>query len=161
MRGTSFSLFYLLLLKLKYIYYFLVFLSVSLKGNFIKKNLFTASQVPTTTMLIPTLEPGPCKYGWTDWFNTRIPDARGDYETIQSSRIFHSFCSNDMINAIECRQVGKKTGLLQNGVICDLDIGLKCNSEYMFNNEVCSDYEVRFFCDCPTIAPPIGKLILT
>lgn len=118
-----------------------------------------ATQMPTTTTPIPTLEPGPCIYGYTEWFNSHFPDIRGEYETIQSARVFNTFCSNDMISAIECKQVGKPTSLLQSGVICDLDVGLKCNNELLIEGEECADYEVRFFCDCPTMAPITGKLI--
>uniref|UniRef100_A0A061QFX2 Putative hemolectin n=1 Tax=Cupiennius salei TaxID=6928 RepID=A0A061QFX2_CUPSA len=112
----------------------------------------------TTTPVPPTLPPGPCLFGWTEWYNSHVPGVQGDYETIQSSRISNSFCSSDMVSAIQCRQVGKNVGELQSGVICDLDIGLKCNPEYLFGDEQCGDYEVRFFCDCPTMAPTIEPL---
>ncbi|XP_055937840.1 hemocytin-like [Argiope bruennichi] len=111
---------------------------------------------PTTTIPPPTLEPGECLYGWTEWFNNHYPDGRGDYESIQSSRVNHIFCANDMISAIECRKAGSlETGLLQRGVECDLQVGVICRQESLGEQEYCWDYEVRFFCDCPisTVVP--------
>lgn len=99
------------------------------------------------------MEPGPCIYGWTEWFNSHVPDDRGDYESAQSSRISNVFCSNDMVSAVECKQVGMPIGQLQRGVICDLEMGLVCNPEFLSGEEQCGDYEIRFFCDCPTPTP--------
>lgn len=59
---------------------------------------------------------------------------------------------------MQCRQVGKSEGDLQAGVTCDLDFGLMCNSELLYGSEQCEDYEIRFFCDCPTMAPATSKL---
>ncbi|GBM40031.1 hypothetical protein AVEN_3213-1, partial [Araneus ventricosus] len=109
---------------------------------------------PTTTLPPPTLEPGLCVYGWTEWYNNHYPDGRGDYESIQSSRVNHIFCASDMITAVECRKAGSlETGLLQRGVECDLQAGLICRQESLGEQEFCWDYEVRFFCECPTPAP--------
>ncbi|XP_054708363.1 hemocytin-like [Uloborus diversus] len=113
-----------------------------------------STQVPEITTPAPTLPPGPCIFGWSDWFNSHTPNNRGDFETIQSSRTNHLFCSNDMISAIECRRVGHTVQEhLQQGVLCDLQVGLICSQESLNGDETCWDYEIRFFCDCPTIAP--------
>ncbi|GIY74808.1 EGF-like repeat and discoidin I-like domain-containing protein 3 [Caerostris extrusa] len=111
--------------------------------------------LPTTTVTTPpTLQPGICVFGWTEWFNSHHPDNRGDYESIQSSRFNHIFCSSDMITSIECRRAGTDgIGLLQRGVYCDLQAGLICSQDYLGEQESCWDYEVRFFCDCPTTEP--------
>ncbi|GFQ92410.1 SCO-spondin, partial [Trichonephila clavata] len=109
---------------------------------------------PTTPPPPPTLEPGLCVYGWTEWFNNHQPDNRGDYESIQSSRVNHIFCANDMNICHRVRQIGTTaTSLLQHGVHCDLQYGLICSQGLSREYEACWDYEVRFFCDCPTPAP--------
>ncbi|KAG8199486.1 hypothetical protein JTE90_009334 [Oedothorax gibbosus] len=109
---------------------------------------------PTTTTPLPTLPPGDCIFGWTEWFNSHHPDYRGDHETVQSARSHHVFCANDMVSAIECRRAGTaEVGSLQRGVHCDLEVGLVCSQEYLGESEECWDYEMRLFCDCPTMAP--------
>jgi len=87
--------------------------------------------------------------GWTAWINSGRPSGSigsGDVETFSMIRRIHKFCTNPIM--VECRDVYTHVSAKDSSqkVTCDLSTGLKClNWE---NNDVCNDYELRFFCPC-------------
>jgi len=131
----------------------------------IKKNGFcsTTAGIPTpkpsyipfghSTPIAGSTMPIYCIDGWSSWMSASIPSVRneGDLETIAGLRQAYSFCDSAMMTAIQCRVVGINTLFTesgQQGVVCNLAQGLRCNNFDQRAGEICYDYEVRFDCDC-------------
>lgn len=92
--------------------------------------------------------------GWTEWMNSNSPreNPTGDMENYQSLRKQYQFCEDEALADIECRVAGtnisfKESGNL--GVTCNINVGLQC-LHAMQKLGVCKDFEVRFYCLCPS-----------
>jgi hypothetical protein len=88
--------------------------------------------------------------GWTDWMSSKTPTTSdpNDKETLTSLRlkITKPFCDFGQQKSIECRKVGTNEKVPYTGedVTCSLKHGLLCTA----TDKPCSDYQVRFYCDC-------------
>ena len=104
-----------------------------------------------------TQTPPPCVEGWTTWMNYNTPGTvfvpstngettpfDGDVENLTSLPGYPTTCTKVMSS--ECRVAETKRDYRSTGqmVTCDKQ-GVRCQNDV---NQVCQDYEVRFYCTC-------------
>ncbi|GAB6030548.1 hypothetical protein CHUAL_007413 [Chamberlinius hualienensis] len=126
----------------------------------------TTTELVTIAPEVPVISCPDVVTGWTEWMNSNKPqdNPTGDLEDYQSLRAQYSFCEDEALSDIECRVAGtnvsfKETGQL--GVTCSLNLGLQCHHSLQ-QLGVCKDFEVRFYCLCPTtIVSTIATTITT
>nr|XP_006820506.1 PREDICTED: mucin-5AC-like [Saccoglossus kowalevskii] len=110
----------------------------------------------TTPPEVSSVTPACVDTGWTDWFDTDHPwnsTMPGDFEPINRLRHYHAFCETP--TDIECRNAATHVPSQLTGqvVTCSLGRGLIC-SNFEQSGATCDNYEVRFYCGCPTTVQP-------
>ena len=117
----------------------------------------TVTTSPTSHPSVTT-ESERCVQGWTGWMNTDKPGLNhdyetrgpGDYELVDQVRKSNMFCETP--SAIECKESNSSRMWHmseQDKLECDLRNGFVCvNADQ--SDEMCLDYEVRFWCECGT-----------
>lgn len=96
----------------------------------------------------PTAAPVTCDKRWSQWFNRDKP-ASGDveHETMTSAEK-KQFCPGGNVTKIECMTTDgipfESAGEIAS---CHVVSGLTCNNGDNFPIP-CSDYQVRYWCDC-------------
>uniref|UniRef100_T1JAC2 Hemocytin n=1 Tax=Strigamia maritima TaxID=126957 RepID=T1JAC2_STRMM len=112
----------------------------------------------TTSPELVLLLPAPCEQGFTDWFNGHQPDEAGEREQLSDIRqMGNLFCANEYVTSLQCRESRTKTPHYQSeniDLVCSLQQGFYCENENQPEGEDCEDFEVRYFCDCPTTSYP-------
>ncbi|KAL3831915.1 hypothetical protein ACJMK2_023609 [Sinanodonta woodiana] len=111
---------------------------------------------------ITTLAPVNCAASkWSDWINRDTPDSGdGDVEAM-SAQEKNVFCPGGKVTSIECVTTDE-IPLYSSGetATCNIQTGFLCN-----NNDnapmPCSDYKVRYFCDCSAASPTPGPMQMT
>ncbi|XP_067650638.1 mucin-5AC-like [Haliotis asinina] len=101
----------------------------------------------------PTASPGTTsctKSQWTPWVNNDKPTTgEGDHEVLSGSQM-SQYCAGGRLAKIECRTVDGIEYFSSGDIMkCDLTNGALCKNEDNFPIK-CQDYEVRYYCDCPT-----------
>lgn len=76
--------------------------------------------------------------------------SKGDIENMATLRQRYAFCQEEAMEAIECRVVGEPTASVYSGQVtaCNLQSGFTCYHSNQAQNQMCKDYEVRFYCNC-------------
>ncbi|KAK3611484.1 hypothetical protein CHS0354_039096 [Potamilus streckersoni] len=111
---------------------------------------------------ITSLAPAICVASkWSDWINRDTPNSGdGDVE-VMSTKEKNAFCPGGKIASIECVTTDE-IPLYSSGetATCDIQTGFLCS-----NNDnapmPCSDYKVRYYCDCSAASPTPGPMQMT
>ena len=109
------------------------------------------SETPSQTSGLVTSQtnaPPLCQDKWSDWINKDSPTVGdGDREMLSPAEL-KAFCGNGKIKTIECVTT---TGIASYSTgeiaMCSIEGGSVClNAD---NNPLpCSDYKIRYFCEC-------------
>ena len=97
----------------------------------------------------PTPGPVVCtKSHWTPWINKDTPEVgNGDFEKITPEEI-KTLCPGGMISQIQCFTIdGIKSESTGEVMDCSLQKGSSCSNLDNYPAP-CSDFKVRYFCDC-------------
>ena len=107
--------------------------------------------LPTTQALVPP----PCVTRWSRWFNRDNPfTGDGDHEAMTPTEM-SIFCAGGRLSRIECEtESGIQHYSSGEIVSCSINHGFECLNA---NNAPipCSDYKVRYYCDCNDAAIPV------
>ena len=93
--------------------------------------------------------PPPCiGTRWTKWFNRDTPSTGdGDHESMTPTEMA-MFCAGGRISRIECATVSGIPDYSSGEIVsCSVNNGFECLNANNFPVP-CSDYKVRYFCDC-------------
>ena len=117
--------------------------------------LVTPTSQPGVTPYAHSVSPPPStvittcsKSFWTPWINKDIPSTGdGDRELLTDSEKA-ALCVGGKVSDIQCYTVDGTPSYSSGEVVsCDLNGGLVCNNDD--NMPIpCSDYQVRYFCQC-------------
>ncbi|KAK3611486.1 hypothetical protein CHS0354_039099 [Potamilus streckersoni] len=111
---------------------------------------------PQLGLSVPTAVPvATCTQSfWSSWINRDNPSlSDGDYETFTAKEL-SDFCLNGKVTRIECvTDAGIAHYSSGEQVSCTVQDGLKCSND---DNApmTCSDYRVRYFCECSSTPTP-------
>ena len=103
-----------------------------------------------------------CKQsGWTPWMNSHKPTAsdNDDIEFLPTLVKQHSYCGQDQIAYIQCRQVSNEMSYDQGDdklTVCNTKAGFACYASLQGDGR-CEDYEVRVYCQCAQTSKFLSK----
>ena len=107
----------------------------------------TTSQAPNL-VTGQTGAPSLCKDRWTDWINKDTPTTGdGDHEMLSPAEL-KAFCSDGKIKTIECVTTSGIASYSTGEIaLCTIEGGSVCLTAD--NAPIpCSDYKIRYFCEC-------------
>ncbi|KAL4222951.1 Mucin-5B [Mactra antiquata] len=114
-------------------------------------------RVPTPTKIVTTPQPNPdhqCKEpGWTNWLNYNKPSGGDDIEVLPNIIKAYSFCREDQVEYIQCRQVSNQVSYDKTddvNTICSTKGGFACYGARQPDGK-CDDYEIRVYCNCQAL----------
>ncbi|KAJ8313527.1 hypothetical protein KUTeg_008088 [Tegillarca granosa] len=104
----------------------------------------------------PTVAPSTCSSKWSSWINKDNPNVGDGEREFMTDTEKAKFCGSGRITKIECITAdGGDIPYYSSGEIgttCDVGTGLTCLNANNFPMP-CSDYKVRYYCDCPAGLP--------
>ncbi|XP_055959260.1 hemocytin [Patella vulgata] len=154
-------------------------------ANFDDKSLVTQQLIPTTAKYIrlrPVSWNGaialrfgvigceaphvrPCIKGWSHYVNTHTPTSAlsqmegGEHEKMTPEEL-NKFCFGGKVTKIECTTIDNVSFESKGDILtCTLDGGLECENADNFPAP-CSDYRVRYFCECQAIPPTVSSSVI-
>ncbi|WAQ93448.1 EDIL3-like protein [Mya arenaria] len=97
---------------------------------------------------ISTAGPGQCKRSWSSWINTDNPDSvDGDRESWTAAQKA-AFCPHGKVSRIECRTIDEIASYSSGEIMqCTIEGGAVCLNNDNFPVP-CSDYKIKYFCQC-------------